>query len=110
MRKYSYISELVKHRIRLKKRLFHNYGQLDTTLETIYEELEGRDKLSMRLIKLGAVIFVIPILGISELIGAIIMGIGGLIGIFRRRYPANRIGRDLREQIETLYEFRKELN
>lgn len=110
MRKYKYINELVRDRIRIRHRLTHIYGHLDSTLKDIYEELEGRDKLSIRLIKVGAIIFVIPILGISELIGLIVMGIGSFIGIFRRKYPVSRIGRDLSNQIKAIHEFRKELN
>lgn len=108
MRRYRYINELIKDRIRLRKRLIHDYANIDNTLRIIHGELEGRDKLSMQLIKLGAIIFVIPILGISEIIGILVMGIGGLIGLFRKKYPITRVGRDLRNQIESLHEYRKE--
>ncbi len=85
------------------------HSTLDDLFHEIYMELEGRDRLSQRLIKIGALIFVLPILGISELIGVAIMALGGIIGIFRRRYPISRVGIDLSSQIKELYEFRKEL-
>jgi len=103
------LARTILKKLGLTRRNTPGHSTLDDLFHEIYMELEGRDRLSRRLIKIGALIFVLPILGISELIGAAIMALGGIIGIFRRRYPISRVGIDLRSQIEEIYEFRKEL-
>jgi len=109
MKRYSYITNILRERKRYIATTNTLLSNLELTVNDIYNDLEGKDLLARKLIKMGALIFILPILGISELIGILLMAIGGIIGIFRRKYPIKKVGKDLRQQIETLKEFRKEL-
>ncbi len=110
MKKYKYIPQLLKHKQKYNKRILNELNNLNETINTLYSELEGKNTVSTRLIKLGALIFFLPILGISELIGIILMGVGTIINLFKRKYPIKNIGSDLAKQIETLEEFKKDLD
>jgi len=109
MKRYSYITNILRERKRYVVTTKALLSNLELTINDIYSDLEGKDLLARKLIKIGALIFILPIIGISELIGLILMAIGSIIGIFRRKYSIRRVGKDLRQQIETLEEFRKEL-
>ncbi len=82
--------------------------ETDLAYNTLLNTLDVRDKgYGGKLIKIGITIFFIPILGISELIGAILIGLGLLIKSFSRRgYPISRIGRDLSYSINYIKSFR----
>ncbi|GEM_PF-5209148 len=80
----------------------------DTAYQNLLSILDVNERgYSGKLIKVGITIFFIPILGISEVIGAILIGMGLLLKTFsRRRYPLSRIGRDLRFSIDYLKSYR----
>ncbi len=109
MKKYSYVTDALRERKKNIETITTLLSNLELTVNDLYGDLEGKDLLARKLIKIGALIFILPIVGISELIGLVLMGIGGILGVFRRKYPIKRLGRDLRQQIETLEELRKEL-
>jgi len=80
----------------------------DTAYRDLLYILDVHQKgYSGKLIKVGITIFFIPILGISEIIGAILIGMGLLLKAFSRKsYPITRIGRDFRFSLEYLKSFR----
>lgn len=86
----------------------YEYADALRSTEAAYQDLlsildVNERGYSGKLIKIGITIFFIPILGISEVIGAILIGMGLFLKAFSRKsYPISRIGRDLRFSLDYL--------
>jgi hypothetical protein len=71
----------------------------------------GDKEYGNKLIKLGVTIFFIPIIGISEVIGALLIGLGLLIRCFSSKsYPISQLGKDLDYSIKYIKSVRDSIS